>query len=54
MDLLIAILKAIGFIGTCLGVAALIVFGINKAPMLTIALFFIVMIIIATIMFYNP
>ena len=53
MDLLIAILKAIGFIGTCLGITALIVFGVSKAPILTIVLFLIVIIIIATIMFYN-
>ena len=53
MDLLIAILKAIGFIGTCLGITALIVFGVYKAPILTTILFFIVIIIIATIIFYN-
>lgn len=52
MDLLKAILKAIAVVGTSIILVALINFGLNKAPILTIILFFSITIIIGTILFY--
>ena len=53
MDFIKALLKAIVVVAVWLGIGMLIVIGINEVPIITIALIFVITIIILAFMFYE-